>query len=63
MFSNEYIDHHGQHFVANKLHLHGIRFEHYLRNPKQYKWAETEHLPLLPKQQMIRQRLVADELQ
>lgn len=61
MYSDEYIEFCGNVFVKYGIYSFGIRFEQYLSEPAFYAHLLDEYLPLLPKQEQVKQRLASIE--
>lgn len=58
-YSDEYLNHYADRFVAMRLDLHGVRLDQYLANPDHYEALALEPLPLLPQQKAVQARLDA----
>lgn len=56
-YSDEYLNHYADRFVAMRLSLYGVRLDQYLANPAHYEALAMEPLPLLPQQRAVQARL------
>lgn len=61
-YSDEYLEHHADRFVALRLDLHGLSLEQYLAAPERYEHLAHEPFPLLPAQRAVAERVYAQEL-
>jgi hypothetical protein len=59
-YSDEYLEHYADRYVAMHLRGHGVSLEQYLADPTRYEHLALEPFPLLPEQQAAQQRLDAE---
>lgn len=59
-YSDEYLEHYADRFVAMRLDLHGINLAQYLAAPARYERLALEPFPLLPEQRAVQARLDAE---
>lgn len=60
-YTDEYLEHYADRYMALRLRRHGVSLEDYLADPGRYEPLALEPLPLLPKQRMVAHRLRAQE--
>ena len=58
-YSDEYLNHHADRYVADRLHARGVSLEAYLADPHRYHAVAWEPESLLPAQQAVADRLAA----
>lgn len=58
-YSDEYLDHYADRYVAMHLKGHGITLDQFLANPARYEHLALEPFPLMPEQKAVRDRLDA----
>jgi hypothetical protein len=56
-YSDEYLEHYADRYVAMHLRGHGITLEQYLAAPARYEHLALEPFPLLPEQRAVQERL------
>lgn len=59
-YSDEYLEHYADRYVALHLRGHGITLEQYLVEPARYEHLALEPFPLLPEQQAVKEQLDAE---
>ena len=58
-YSDAYLNHYADRYVANRLHAHGVSLDAYLADPARYHALAWEPEALLPAQQAVADRLAA----
>lgn len=58
-YSDAYLDHYADRYVAGRLHAHGVSLDAYLADPARYDALTWAPEPLLPAQQAVAARLAA----
>lgn len=58
-YSDEYLNHYADRYVAARLQAHGVSLEQYLADPASYAALALAPEPLLPAQQAVARRLAA----
>lgn len=59
-YSDEYLEHYADRYVAMHLKGHGVSLEQYLAEPARYEHLTLEPFPLLPEQRAVQARLDAE---
>lgn len=60
IYSDAYLNHYADRYVAMHLKRHGVTLEQYLADPARYEHLEFEPFPLLPEQRRVQQQLDAE---
>lgn len=60
MYSDAYLNHYADRYVAMQLKRHGVTLDQYLADPAKYDHLEFEPFPPLPAQLAVQQQLDAD---
>lgn len=61
-YSDEYLEHYADRYVALRLKGHGVTLMQYLAAPARYEHLALEPLPLLPAQRAVQARLDEEAL-
>lgn len=59
-YSDAYLNHFSDRYVALRLRAHGVSLEQYLARPALYEPLALEPEPLLPAQRLVSRRIAAD---